>query len=172
MSNLPQPSLQRKLESQAVENAARYSGLCRNDEDREGESGFTPLEERSAEHGFTLVELMIVIVILGLLTTLVVINVMPSQDLAMRKKAEADIATIGQALEMYRVSNMTYPTGAQGLTVLAGQTGTIRRLPDDPWGRPYQYANPGPNGGVDVYSLGADGQPGGEGENADIRLAQ
>ena len=158
MRKLRLPSFQRKLEYQAVENAARYPGLRRNDEDKEG--------------GFTLVELMVVIVILGLLTTLVVINVMPSQDLAMRKKAEADIATIGQALEMYRVSNMTYPTSAQGLAVLAGQSGTIRRLPDDPWGRPYQYANPGPNGGVDVYSLGADGQPGGEGENADIRLAQ
>lgn len=158
MSPRPQPSFQRKLESQADAHDDGDACLRRHDEDREA--------------GFTLVELMVVIVILGLLTTLVVINVMPSQDLAMRKKAEADIATIGQALEMYRVSNMTYPTSAQGLAVLAGQSGTIRRLPDDPWGRPYQYANPGPNGGVDVYSLGADGQPGGEGENADIRLTQ
>lgn len=157
MSYAFQPSLQRKLESQTDAPEDGDACLRRHDEDRES--------------GFTLVELMVVIVILGLLTTLVVINVMPSQDLAMRKKAEADIATIGQALEMYRVSNMTYPTSAQGLTVLAGQSGTIRRLPDDPWGRPYQYANPGPNGGVDVYSLGADGQPGGESENADIRLA-
>ncbi|MHA3840776.1 type II secretion system major pseudopilin GspG [Sphingomonas aestuarii] len=159
MSPRPQPSFQRKLESQADAPDDRDASLSSHD-------------EKEAEAGFTLVELMVVIVILGLLTTLVVINVMPSQDLAMRKKAEADIATIGQALEMYRVSNMTYPTSAQGLAVLAGQSGTIRRLPDDPWGRPYQYANPGPNGGVDVYSLGADGQPGGEGENADIRLAQ
>ena len=159
MRKLLVPSFQRKLEYQAITPDEGDACLRRHDE-KEGEAGFT------------LVELMVVIVILGLLTTLVVINVMPSQDLAMRKKAEADIATIGQALEMYRVSNMTSPTGAQGLTVLAGQTGTIRRLPDDPWGRPYQYANPGPNGGVDVYSLGADGQPGGEGENADIRLAQ
>lgn len=160
MRKLKLPSFQRKLESQAAAPDDGDACLRRHDENREGESGFT------------LVELMVVIVILGLLTTLVVINVMPSQDLAMRKKAEADIATIGQALEMYRVSNMTYPTSAQGLAVLAGQSGTIRRLPDDPWGRPYQYANPGPNGGVDVFSLGADGQPGGEGENADIRLAQ
>ena len=158
MRKLLVPSFQRKLEYQAITPDEGDACLRRHDE-KEGEAGFT------------LVELMVVIVILGLLTTLVVINVMPSQDLAMRKKAEADIATIGQALEMYRVSNMTYPTSAQGLTVLAGQSGTIRRLPDDPWGRPYQYANPGPNGGVDVYSLGADGQPGGEGENADIRLA-
>ncbi len=158
MRKLKFPSFQRRLENQTVTPDDEDASM-RGDDVKEGESGFT------------LVELMVVIVILGLLTTLVVINVMPSQDLAMRKKAEADIATIGQALEMYRVSNMTYPTGAQGLAVLAGQSGTIRRLPDDPWGRPYQYANPGPNGGVDVFSLGADGQPGGEGENADIRLA-
>lgn len=158
MSPRPEPSCQPKPEFQA-------------DPPDDGDASLRSHDEKEAEAGFTLVELMVVIVILGLLTTLVVINVMPSQDLAMRKKAEADIATIGQALEMYRVSNMTYPTSAQGLTVLAGQSGTIRRLPDDPWGRPYQYANPGPDGGVDVYSLGADGQPGGEGENADIRLA-
>lgn len=158
MSPRPEPSCQPKPEFQA-------------DPPDDGDASLRSHDEKEVEAGFTLVELMVVIVILGLLTTLVVINVMPSQDLAMRKKAEADIATIGQALEMYRVSNMTYPTSAQGLTVLAGQSGTIRRLPDDPWGRPYQYANPGPDGGVDVYSLGADGQPGGEGENADIRLA-
>ena len=158
MSPRPEPSFQRKLESQAAAPDDGDACLRRHD-------------DKMGEEGFTLVELMVVIVILGLLTTLVVINVMPSQDLAMRKKAEADIATIGQALEMYRVSNMTYPTGAQGLAVLAGQSGTIRRLPDDPWGRPSQYATPAPNGGVDVFSLGADGQPGGEGENADIRLA-
>ena len=158
MSPTPETSFQRKPEYQAV--APDDGDACFRRHDEDGESGFT------------LVELMVVIVILGLLTTLVVINVMPSQDLAMRKKAEADIATIGQALEMYRVSNMAYPTGAQGLAVLAGPGGTIRRLPDDPWGRPYHYANPGPNGGVDVFSLGADGQPGGEGDDADIRLAQ
>jgi len=158
MSPRPEASFQPKPEFQADVPDDRDASLRSHD-------------GKEAEAGFTLVELMVVIVILGLLTTLVVINVMPSQDLAMRKKAEADIATIGQALEMYRVSNMTYPTSAQGLAVLAGQSGTIRRLPDDPWGRPYQYANPGPNGGVDVYSLGADGQPGGKGENADIRLA-
>lgn len=159
MSPSSDPSLQQKAEPQAMASDDGIALLHKHD-------------DKGEESGFTLVELMVVIVILGLLTTLVVINVMPSQDLAMRKKAEADIATIGQALEMYRVSNMRYPSASEGLAVLAGSTGTIRRLPDDPWGRAYQYANPGPSGGIDVYSLGADGQPGGEGENADIRLAQ
>ncbi len=143
------------------------------------EHGFTSLK-RSAEHGFTLIELMVVIVILGLLATVVVINVLPSQDRAMVGKAKADIALIEQALEMYRLNNLTYPGPADGLQALvtppAGLAqqqnyqpgGYIKKLPKDPWGRPYVYANPGRRGVVDLYSLGADGAEGGEGENADI----
>ena len=132
-------------------------------------------------NGFTLVELMVVIFILGLLTTIVVINVLPSQDRAMVEKARADIATLGQALEMYRLDNLTYPASSDGLAALTAapaslspsaryrQGGYIKKLPDDPWGRPYQYDNPGRNGpGFDLYSLGADGAPGGEEDNADI----
>ncbi|MEP3225956.1 MAG: type II secretion system major pseudopilin GspG [Parasphingorhabdus sp.] len=132
-------------------------------------------------NGFTLVELMVVIFILGLLTTVVVINVLPSQDRAMVEKARADIATLGQALEMYRLDNLSYPTSADGLAVLSSapaslspsaryrQGGYIKKLPEDPWGRPYQYDNPGRNGpGFDLYSLGADGAPGGEEDDADI----
>ncbi|NRD89889.1 type II secretion system protein GspG [Sphingopyxis sp. BSNA05] len=132
-------------------------------------------------NGFTLVELMVVIFILGLLTTIVVINVLPSQDRAMVEKARADIATLGQALEMYRLDNLAYPGSSDGLQALVAappslattaryrKGGYIKKLPDDPWGRPYQYDNPGRQGpGYDLYSLGADGAPGGEDDNADI----
>ncbi len=134
------------------------------------------------ERGFTLVELMVVIVIIGLLATVVMVNVMPSQDKAMATKAKADIATLEQAMEMYRLDNLTYPSGSDGLNALvnppAGQSGSsrpggyVRRLPEDPWGRPYQLAVPGKAGPFDVYSLGADGAPGGEGEDADIYSGQ
>lgn len=133
---------------------------------------------RQSERGFTLVELMVVIVIIGLLATVVMVNVMPSQDKAMATKAKADIATLEQAMEMYRLDNLTYPSGSDGLNALvsppAGQTGGyrpggyIKSLPKDPWGRPYQLSVPGKSGAFDIYSLGGDGAPGGEGENADI----
>lgn len=132
------------------------------------------------QDGFTLVELMVVIVIIGLLTTIVVVNVMPSRGKAMVEKAKADVALIEQGLEMYRLDNFNYPDGNQGLAALQVQPpglaqpgnyrpgGYLKRLPSDPWGRPYGYANPGSHGPVDVFSLGADGAPGGDGENADI----
>lgn len=122
-------------------------------------------------NGFTLVELMVVLVIIGLLATVVMINVLPSQDRAMTTKAKADIATLGQAMEMYRLENMRYPASLQALSQRrpGGGSGYVRSLPDDPWGRPYQMSVPGRDGGpFDIYSLGADGTPGGEGENADI----
>ncbi|MEO9617264.1 MAG: type II secretion system major pseudopilin GspG [Parasphingorhabdus sp.] len=136
---------------------------------------------RKKRNGFTLVELMVVIFILGLLTTIVVINVLPSQDRAMVEKARADIATLGQALEMYRLDNLSYPGSSDGLQALIAppaslvnaaryrKGGYIKKLPEDPWGRPYQFDNPGRQGpGFDLYSLGADGAPGGEDDNADI----
>jgi len=130
--------------------------------------------------GFTLVELMVVIVIIGLLATMVMINVMPSQDRAMVEKARADVSVLEQAMETYRLDNLVYPTTEQGLAALvqapAGlsrperyrQGGYVRRLPDDPWGNAYQYHRPGRQAAFDVYSFGADGAEGGEGENADI----
>jgi len=119
------------------------------------------------EDGFTLVELMVVLVILGLLATVVIINVLPSQDRAMVQKAKADIALIDQGLEMYKLNNLTYPPAGEGLQALVTQ-GVIKKLPNDPWKRPYRYANPGAHSAVDVSSLGADGVEGGEGDNADI----
>lgn len=151
------------------------------DMDNPGETEVSEDRPRKKRNGFTLVELMVVIFILGLLTTIVVINVLPSQDRAMVQKARSDIATLGQALEMYRLDNLGYPTSADGLQALIAppaslattaryrQGGYIKKLPDDPWGRPYQYDNPGRQGpGFDLYSLGADGAPGGDDDNADI----
>ncbi|MBB1472428.1 MULTISPECIES: type II secretion system major pseudopilin GspG [unclassified Luteimonas] len=130
--------------------------------------------------GFTLVELMVAIVIIGLLSTVVMINVMPSQDRAMAEKARADISVLEQAMETYRLDNLAYPSTAQGLDALlkapAGlarperyrKGGYIRRLPADPWGNAYQYRQPGRDGSFDVFSFGADGVEGGEGDGADI----
>ncbi len=124
--------------------------------------------KREREQGFTLVELMVVIVIIGLLATVVVINVMPAQDTARMRKAEADIATLEQGVEMYRLNRMNYPSTSDGLGALVSE-GFIKRLPDDPWGNPYLYAAPGRDGqAFDVYTYGADGREGGEGDDADI----
>ncbi len=130
--------------------------------------------------GFTLVELMVVIVIIGLLATVVAINVLPSQDRAMVEKARADVSVLEQALETYRLENLAYPRTENGLDALVSAPaglarperyrsgGYIRRLPVDPWGNAYQYRQPGQRSAFDVYSLGADGAEGGEGDNADI----
>ena len=136
---------------------------------RKGDSGFRRGDaERRGEEGFTLVELMVVIVILGLLATVVVINVLPAQDTARIKKAEADVALLEQAAEMYRLNHLNYPSTGEGLGALVSG-GFIKRLPDDPWGNPYRYAAPGGEGrAFDIYSTGADGREGGEGNDADI----
>jgi general secretion pathway protein G len=138
------------------------------------------MTQQARESGFTLLELMVVIVIIGLLATVVVVNVLPSRDRAMVEKARADIALIEQGLEMYRLDNFNYPQTQDGLAALVQppasltdparyrRGGYLKRLPDDPWGRPYQYAFPGTRSEMDVFSLGADGAPGGEGDNADI----
>ncbi len=111
---------------------------------------------------------MVVIVIIGLLATVVVINVAPATDKAAVTKVEADVATLEQGVEMYRLSKLRYPEGGQGLQALVAE-GFVKRLPDDPWGNPYRYATPGRDGAsFDIYSTGADGREGGEGEDADI----
>ena len=130
--------------------------------------------------GFTLIEIMVVIVILGVLAALVVPRVLDRPDEARVVAAKADIATIQSALKFYRLDNQRFPTTEQGLSALVVKPeqppvppnwkpgGYLERLPKDPWGRPYQYLNPGLKGEVDVFSYGADGQPGGTGIDADI----
>ena len=133
---------------------------------------------RRKRAGFTLVELMVVIVIIGLLATVVAINVLPSQDKAMVGKAKADISVLEQAIETYRLDNLAFPDDLQALVAApAGlarperyrQGGYVRRLPEDPWGNPYQFRRPSAHGGqFDVFSYGADGREGGEGNDADL----
>lgn len=128
--------------------------------------------------GFTLIELMVVLVILGVLAALIVPNVLDRADDARATAARADVNNLVQALKLYRLDNQRYPSTEQGLDALVHKPSAgvappnwrpyIDKLPADPWGRPYQYLNPGLKGEIDVYSLGADGQPGGEGKNADI----
>jgi len=128
--------------------------------------------------GFTLIELMVVLVIIGVLAALIVPNVIGRADDARVTAARTDVNNLMQALKLYRLDNQRYPTAEQGLqALLARPSGGpaapnwkqyVEKLPSDPWGRPYQYLNPGIKGEIDVFSLGADGQPGGEGNDADI----
>jgi general secretion pathway protein G len=137
------------------------------------------------EAGVTLIEMMVVIVIIGLIAAVVAINVLPAQDTARAQKALADVRTLEQALQLYRLDAGRFPTTEEGLDALVrppatGPTGGpartepyIVRLPSDPWNRPYAYVSPGQNGrAYDLYSLGADGVEGGEGANADIGAAK
>lgn len=130
------------------------------------------------QRGFTLIELMVVIVILGVLAAIAVPRIMSKPDEARVRAAQAEIAQLLQALDLYRLDNQRYPSTEQGLMALAARPTTepvpqnwkqyLKQAPVDPWGRPYQYLNPGVKGEIDVFSVGADGQPGGEGVNADI----
>ncbi len=130
--------------------------------------------------GFTLIEVMVVVVILGILAAIVVPRIMDRPDEARIAKARNDIRTLEQALNLYRLDNFRYPTTEQGLRALVERPttspeprnwragGYLDRLPMDPWGNPYEYAHPGRHGEIDIYSLGADGRPGGDGADADI----
>lgn len=116
--------------------------------------------------GFTLIEVLVVVVILGILAAIIVPNLMEKPGQARATKAKADIRAIESALNMYRLDNHSYPTTDEGLEVLVDEY--LPRVPMDPWNRPYQYLNPGVQARIDIYTLGRDGQQGGEGEDADI----
>jgi general secretion pathway protein G len=143
-------------------------------------SRFVSGRRPSHVRGFTLIEILVVIVILGILAALVVPKVLERPDQARVVAAKSDIATIMQALKLYRLDNQRYPTTEQGLAALVTRpteapvpanwkpNGYLERLPNDPWGQPYQYLSPGLRGEVDVFSFGADGQPGGTGVDADV----
>ena len=128
--------------------------------------------------GFTLIELMVVLVIIGVLAALIVPNVLERADDTRTMAARTDVNNLMQALKLYRLDNQRYPSSEQGLAALVVKPSTgpipsnwksyVDKLPNDPWNRPYQYLNPGIHGEVDVLSFGADGQPGGEGKDADV----
>ncbi len=131
-------------------------------------------------HGFTLMEILIVVVILSILAITVVPQFMDAPDKARVAKTQADVKNIETAMSMYKLDNFSYPSTSQGLNALIQKPsgspeaknwkpgGYLSQLPNDQWGNPYQYLNPGSRGAIDIYSFGADGQPGGEGLNADI----
>ena len=128
--------------------------------------------------GFTLIELLVVVAIMAVLAALIVPNVLDRADDARRTAARTDVNHLMQALKLYKLDNPRYPSAEQGLEALVRKptAGTIppnwkpyiEKLPQDPWGRPYQFVNPGVKGEIDVFSFGADGQPGGEGKDEDI----
>jgi general secretion pathway protein G len=134
---------------------------------------------KAIQTGFTLIEIMVVVVIIGLLAAMIAPNVMENLDRAEINRAKQDIRSIETALNLYRLDNFKYPSTDEGLQALVtnpGETaapnwksgGYLKALPQDPWNRQYQYAYPGMQGEFDVYTLGADGQEGGEGHDADI----
>ena len=125
------------------------------------------MTDRQNDDGFTLVEVMVTLVIIGLLTTFVVLNVLPAQGKAQVQKAKGDITAFETALEMYKLDQFSYPTEQEGLDALIAN-GLIKKMSLDPWGNPYQYRNPGERAPIEIFSLGADGEPGGEEQNADI----
>lgn len=135
---------------------------------------------RAKQQGFSLLEIMVVVVIIGILVATIAPNLFGETDRARLTRLKVDITSLEDALERYKIENYNYPTTDQGLDALVRQPtlppepknykpgGYIKRLQKDPWGNDYQYISPGTNGAYDLFSLGADGEIGGEGVNADI----
>lgn len=139
-----------------------------------------PVNKRCDHLGFTLIEIIVVMVILGILAALIVPKIMGRPDEARIVAAKQDMSSIMQALKLYKLDNQRYPSTEQGLQALVKKPtstpepknwkseGYLERLPIDPWGNPYQYLNPGLHGELDIISLGADGALGGKGNDSDI----
>lgn len=140
----------------------------------------TPDDRASDEQGFSLLELMVVVVILSILALVIVPRVIDRPDQARITRVKSDLATLESAVNLYKLDNFRYPTTEQGLEALVARpvsepvpqnwsaSGYIDRLPKDPWGNDYHYLAPGVHGEVDIFSFGADGVQGGDGMNADI----
>ena len=136
--------------------------------------------KRNDSRGFTLIEVMVVVVILAILAGIIVPRIMGRPEEAKRIKAQVDIKAIEEALNLYKLDNGSYPTTEQGIEALVKRPetspippkwkegGYLAKVPSDPWGKDYQYLSPGEHGDFDLYSLGSDGQPGGEGKDADV----
>ncbi|GGX70402.1 type II secretion system protein GspG [Tateyamaria omphalii] len=137
-------------------------------------------EKQGRDAGFSLLELMVVVVILSILALVIVPRVIDRPDQARAARAQSDIAALANAVQLYRLDNFKYPTTEQGLQALVSRpvtdpvpdnwavSGYIDRVPTDPWGQPYQYLSPGVHGDFDVFTFGADGVSGGTGADADI----
>ncbi len=134
--------------------------------------------KRLRQQGFTLLEIMVVVAIIAILSTVVVLNVGGAVSDAAVARAKSDVQTLSSALQNYNMKNHAYPSTQQGLEALVTKPSGVpeaknwsqhvQKLPNDPWNRPYQYLSPGQHGDYDVYTLGKDGRPGGDGEDADI----
>ena len=140
------------------------------------------INKRNTSRGFTLIEIMVVMVILGLLVAIVAPNIMGRSDQARVTVAETQMSNIANALDLYRLDNSHYPSTQQGLEALVSKPsgspeprnwnpeGYLNSVPEDPWGNTYQYISPGTEGPYDLFSYGADGREGGEGDDADISV--
>ena len=148
------------------------------DRENQGMNKNERLHIRTEHQGFTLIELLVVLVIIGVLAALIVPNVLDRAGDARVTAARTDVNNLMQALKLYKLDNQRYPSAEQGLESLLRKPTVgalppnwkpyVEKLPKDPWGQAYQYLNPGVKGEIDVYSFGADGKPGGEGNDADI----
>lgn len=140
------------------------------------------MKQAQSQRGFTLIEIMVVMVILGLLVAIVAPNIMGRSDQARVTVAKTQMSNIANALDLYRLDNSHYPSTQQGLEALVSRPsgspeprnwnpdGYLKTVPEDPWGAGYQYISPGANGAYDLYSFGSDGQEGGDGDAADISV--